>query len=71
MCFWKKNRRDSLLNGVEKIDRSFKYVRNKIKENELGERFRYRFPKFETKDQLENVFVSELDTCNDQDFAAS
>ena len=25
---WKKNRRDSLLNGVEEIDKNFNYVKN-------------------------------------------
>ena len=30
---WKKNRKNSLLNGVEEIDRNFKYVKNIINEN--------------------------------------
>ena len=30
---WKKNRRHSLLNGVEEIDGNFKYVKNIINEN--------------------------------------
>ena len=29
---WKKNRKDSLLNGVDEIDKNFKYVKNKINE---------------------------------------
>ena len=32
---WKKNRKDSLLNGVEEIDRNFKKVKNKVNENNL------------------------------------
>ena len=66
---WKKNRKDSLLNGVIEIERNFKYVKNKINENNLKQRIRYRFPKHETIDQLENVFVFDLETHNDQEFA--
>ena len=66
---WKKNRKDSLLNGVNDIERNFKYVKNKINENNLKQRIRYRFPKHETIDPLENVFVFDLETHNDQEFA--
>ena len=66
---WKKNRKDSLLNGVDEIDKNFKYVKNKINEGNLKQRIRYRFPKHEPIDQLENVFVFDLETHNDQEFA--
>ena len=66
---WKKNRKDSLLNGVNEIEENFKYVKNKINENNLKQRIRYRFPKHETIDQLENVFVFDLETHNDEEFA--
>ena len=66
---WKKNRRDSLLNGANEKERNFKNVKNKINENILKQRIRYRFPKHETIDQLENVFVFDLETHNDQEFA--
>ena len=66
---WKKNRKHSLLNGVEEIDKNFKYVKNKINEDNLKKRIRYRFPKHETIDQLENVFVFDLETHNDNEFA--
>ena len=66
---WKKNRKDSLLNGVYEIEKNFKYVKNKINENNLKQRIRYRFPKHETIDQLENVFVFDLETHNDNEFA--
>ena len=66
---WKKNRRDSLLNGVNEIDKNFKYIKNKINENNLKQRIRYRFPKYEPIDQLENVFVFDVETHNDQEFA--
>ena len=69
MCYLEKNRRDSLLNGVNEIDENFRYVKNKINENNLKQRIRYRFPEHETKDQLENVFVFDLETHNDQEFA--
>ena len=66
---WKKNRKDSLLNGVQEIENNFKYIKNKINENNLKQRIRYRFPKYETIDQLENVFVFDLETPNDQEFS--
>ena len=66
---WKKNRKDSLLNGVNEIDKIFKYVKNKLNESNLEQRKVYRFPKHETKDQLENVFVFDLETHNDNEFA--
>ena len=66
---WKKNGKDSLLNGVNEIERNFRYVKNKINENNLKQRIFYRFPKHETIDQLENVFVFDLETHNDEEFA--
>ena len=66
---WKKNRKDSLLNGVQEIENNFKYVKNIINENNLKQRIPYRFPKHEIKNQLENVFVFDLETHNDQEFA--
>ena len=66
---WKKNRKDSLLNGVDEIDKIFKYVKNKINEDNLKQRIRYKIPKHETIDQLENVFVFDLETHNDEEFA--
>ena len=66
---WKKNRKDSLLNGEQEIERNFEYVKNKINENNLKQRIRYRFPKHEPIDQLENVFVFDLETHNDREFA--
>ena len=66
---WKRNRKDSLLNGVDEIDKNFKYVKNKINEDNLKQRICYRFPKHETIDQLKNVFVFDLETHNDQEFA--
>ena len=66
---WKKNRKDSLLNGVQEIENNFKYIKIKINENNLKQRIRYRFPKYEPIDQLENVFVFDLETHNDQEFA--
>ena len=66
---WKKNRKDSLLNGVQEIENNFKYIKNKINENNLKERILYRFPKHEPINQLENVFVFDLETHNDEEFA--
>ena len=64
-----KNRRDSLLSGVVEIERIFKNVRNIANEKNLKQRIGYRFPKHETTDQLENVFVFDLETYNVQEFA--
>ena len=71
MCYLEKNRKDSLLNGVDEVDKNFKYVKNKKNENNLKQRIRYIFPKHETIDQLENVFVFDLETHNDQEFAGA
>ena len=38
---WKKNRKDALLNGVEEIEKKFKYVKNKINDNNLNQNIRY------------------------------
>ena len=65
----KKNRKDSLLNGVEETDKNFKYVKIIVNENNLKQKIQYRFPKHETIDQLENVFVFDIELHNDQDFA--
>ena len=64
-----KNKKDSLLNGVEKIDEKIKYLKNNINENNETHRSCYRFPKDEKIDQLENVFVFDLETYNNQEFA--
>ena len=41
---WKKNRKDSLLNGLDEIGKNFKYVKSNINENIIKQRIRYRFP---------------------------
>ena len=51
------------------MNRNFKYIKSKINENNLKQRIRYRFPKHETIHQLENVFVFDLETHNDNEFA--
>ena len=64
-----KNRKDSLPNVVDEIERNFRNIKNKMNENNLIQRIRYRFLKHETIDQLENVIVFDLETHNDQEFA--
>ena len=64
-----KNGKDTSLNGIEEIAKNFKYVKNKINGKKLKQRMRYRFPKHETIDQLQNVFVFDLKTYNDQEVA--
>ena len=54
---------------MNEIERNFTYVKNKIKENNLKQRIRYRCPKHETIDHLENVFVFDLETHNDEEIA--
>ena len=54
---------------MEKIDIKFKYGKIIENENSLEQRIRYRFSKHETIDQLENVFVFDLETYNDQEIA--
>ena len=64
---WKKI--EKVLNGVDGTDEKCKNNREKIMEDKLKQRNRYRFPKHETIDQLENVFLFDLETHNDQEFA--
>ena len=59
---WNENRKNSLLNGLWEIGRNFNFIKNKMNGNNLSQRIRYRFPKHETVDQLENVFVIDLET---------
>ena len=66
---WKKNRKYSLLNGVQEKENNFKYVKNIINENNSKQRIPYRFPKHEIINHLENVFVFDLETHIDQEFA--
>ena len=66
---WRKNRNDAVLNGIEEIDKNFEYVEKKLNEKNSKQRICNRFPKYETKDQSENVFVFGLETYNDQEFA--
>ena len=54
---WRKSRRDNLLNGVQEIERFFEHAKNEINEDNLSQRVDYKFPKHETIDLLENVFV--------------
>ena len=69
VSFGRKNRKDSLLKGVDEKDKNFKYGKNKINENNLKRRICYRFPKHEPVDHLEDVLVFDLETQNDQEFA--
>ena len=54
---------------MNEIERNFKYVKNKINEDNSKQRILYRFPKHEPINQLENVFVFDLDTHSDHEFA--
>ena len=66
---WKKNRRDNLPNGVKVTERNFNFAKIKMNVTQPSQRLRYSFPKHETTDQLDNVFVFDLETCTDQVFA--
>ena len=61
---WKNTRKNSLLNGVEEKERKFKSVKSKTNKDSSSQRFHYRFPKHESMDQLEKVFVIDLETYN-------
>ena len=39
LCYLEE-KKDSLINGVEEIDKNFKYVKNKINEKNLKQRIR-------------------------------
>ena len=44
-------------------------MKNKINEDNLGQKTRYRFLKRETIDRHQGVFVFDLETYNDQESA--
>ena len=66
-----KNGKDTLVNGVREIEAKSNYVENKKNEDNFSQRIGYRFPKHETIDQLENVFVFESQAFNVEIFAES
>ena len=53
------------------IETKFENVKSKINEKNLKRKIRYRFPEHETIDRLENVFVFDLETHNNQEFAGA
>ena len=61
---WERIRRHSLFNGVEEIERNFKFVGNGINQHFSSQKVRYLCPKHEVIDQFENMFVFDLKTCN-------
>ena len=67
---WKKKRKDSSLNGVEEIETTFKYGKNKINEDKLRQRICYRFPKQDMVSQLENGFIFDLETYIEKEYAS-
>ena len=69
MCHLETKWKNVLLNGVEKIEINFNYIKNKVNEDNLSQRNQNRNPKSETLDQLENVFVFNLELYSDQEFA--
>ena len=69
LCVFLKKKNSTII-GLGKIDPKFKKVKIKINGNNLCQMIRYRFPKHETIDQLESLFVFDLEAHNDQEFAA-
>ena len=66
---WKKNGKDLLVNGVRGMEDNFKYVKFEMNEDKLNQRIRNIFPKHGTVNHLENVFVIDLETKNEQELA--
>ena len=62
----RKNRKDALIEVVEEKQRNFENNKNRTSKDNSSQRLRYRFPKHETKDQLENLFVFDLETYIDE-----
>ena len=60
---WKKNRKHNILNGEKEKEGKFKFVKKRVNKYNLSQKNRrHRFPKHETGDQLENVFVFDSET---------
>ena len=63
MCYLEtKKEKMEKPNGVNEMERKFKHFKNKINEDILNQIIPNRFPKDETIDQLEKVFVFDLET---------
>ena len=56
----KKNRRDSLVNGVEEIERNCQHVNIWIKEDDLSQRICNIFPNQDDVNQKDSIFVFHL-----------
>ena len=69
LCYLEKSRKASLLIEVGDKGAIFKNVKKKINEDVLTQRFYYRFPDQGVVDQLENVFVFDIETYNQNENA--
>ena len=58
-----------MLNRVGEKEAKFNFFKNKMNENNLGQRSRYSFRKHEIIDRLGNAFLIDLETFNDQEVA--
>ena len=66
---WKNTVNDSLSNAAKKIKDNFQYMRNRINNTNLKHIIKYTFPFKENYNELDNVFIFDIETGNIEDKA--
>ena len=66
---WKENENDSLSNAAKEVEDNFKYIKNKINNTSLKNVVKYKFPFKEKYNELDNVFIFDIETANIDDKA--
>ena len=61
---WKNTVNDSLPNAAKDVEDNFKYVRNRINNTNLKNVIKYSFPFKEKHNELDNVFIFDIETGN-------
>ena len=66
---WKNTDNDSLSNAAKEVEDNFKYIRNRINNTNLKNVIKYSFPFKEKHNELDNVFIFDIQTDNVDDKA--
>ena len=61
---WKNTEIDSLSNAAKEVEDNFQYIRNRIDNNNLKNVIKYSFPFKEKHNELDNVFIFDIETGN-------
>ena len=61
---WKNTVNNSLSNAAKEVEDNFKYIRNRINNTNLKNVIKYTFPFKEKHNELDNVFIFDIETGN-------